>query len=75
MKYIRIILSPIYFIMFLLGGIIIPVWILTFFLGLCNLIMCVLKEDYTDIKELVTFTFSFITIPYLETINFINNKL
>jgi len=74
MKYIRIILSPICFILFLLAGIVIPIWILTFMLGLFQLIMSVLKEDYTDIKELVVFTFSFITFPYIETVKFIKNE-
>ena len=74
MKYIRIILSPICFILFLLAGIAIPIWVIAFMLGLGQLIMCVLKEDYTDIKELVAFTFSFITFPYIETVKFIKNK-
>jgi hypothetical protein len=55
-----------FFIILLLGGIIIPIWIITSGLGIMEIIYELLKYKRVN-KQTLFFTFSIILIPYYET--------
>lgn len=67
---IRIILSPAVFLFYMAALIILPVGILTLCLGSAHLLLCVIAGKPLEQKD-VLITFSLVTIPYIETLNFI----
>jgi hypothetical protein len=74
MKTIRIILSPIVFFGMMIGLIIIPISIICFMVGIINIAYQLLIGKRIELN-LLLMTFCLITLPYVETINFINPKI
>ena len=73
-KIIRIIFSPLYFLVLLLGGIVIPIWIFAFILGGCTFLGKFIFFGEYD-KETLIMAFSFIIIPINVSKNFIKGNL
>lgn len=72
----RVILSPLVFLLFMAGGIVIPIYLVTFILGAVAIIAKSIGirvyETYPEILEL---TFMFILYPYLASKAFIQESL
>ena len=65
MKIVRIVLSPIYFLILMLAGIVLPIWILSFFLGIGSILYNLLMGK----------NIAFLTLPYYSTKKFINGEI
>lgn len=70
---IRIILSPIVFIITFAGMIVIPISILCLVMGIVTIIYNWLTNKEQE-YYILQFTFIGVVLPYIEMMNFINNK-
>lgn len=67
----RLIVSPIYFIVLVAAGFVLPVWFFCFVFGVFSLLMTLLsiEDSYEDV---LFFLFAIVILPYAECMNFIN---
>lgn len=72
-KALRIIFSPIVFIVSMLAGIAIPIWVISFMLGIGAIFYQWIMNKEKD-EGLWEFTFAFLTFPYMQSVNFIHAK-
>jgi len=74
MKIVRIVLSPIYFLILMLAGIVIPIWVISSFMGMGSILYNLLMGKNISLDDIM-FTFAFLTLPYYSTKKFINGEI